>query len=827
MNRKTSVVAVSLALCSSYFPYANAADIPAINLGQRADIPVVIDYDLAVSNWSALWAPVDVENPIYHLMIEAKIEKARDSSQGLVKDNTQYLWQSLPLYKVTDGVKHVHEKNTKASFMRLFDMAVAYRVGGEFQTPATRDDILFGLDYLLANFYNENLNQHPKDNWHEWEIGTPRILHDTMSLIFDDLPEATLANAIKATRYHQTDPRFQYGDSSPHLQIPTTGANRVDAALIVLQRGIFDNNDADIELALNSIPDVLDPVSEKDGFYQDGSFIQHSDLPYIGTYGMILLSNISRIMVMIDNTGIILNDQRYALLDQYLMDAVAPFLFKAQMMDAVNGRAIARGWSQNKGEGRGALSVLLRYYDSREGKFKKKLGRLIKEQLQTDQDVFFAKASDFTVLDVADRIINNKRIHAAGELEGNFTFYNQDRVVHRKNGYAFTLALHSNRIGNYECGANYTENTQAWYTADGMTYLYDGDHQQYTDWWPLIDPRHMAGTTTTGLNIGDCKGFYTYANKKKAMNWVGGVSNGKFGVYGAHFINTQLNETPAVQYPLSAKKSYFMFDDEIVMVGSDVQSSKTWGVSTVVDNRKLNADGSNLITVDGKVWTPGIDGEKQIATTTYHVKGNVKGSQLGVYLPTEKPLELMWDKRGGNWATLYPANSNNMSDTVVSGYTLLSKFAHDTGVGQVDDYAYTLLPLFSAKQTQKYAKKPDVRVVVQTVQAHAVIEKNLKIFAANVFTTEPVINAHFEAKGEMSVMTQPKGNKMQVWLSQPTRTGVPVKVKFIGADGDSVKVDPENRVSWVDGFWVVDTANLNGKTYHFSYKIQPNRLDDR
>ncbi len=314
MNFKTSVLALAItaALTGCHSDQENLRN-PDTGTGPDIPVPEVVDYELAVKNWSTLWAPLDTSDPVYDLMMDAKVEKARASSEGFVNDNPDYLWANLPLYKVTNDQKHVHEKNTKASFMRLFDMAVAYKLGGEFQTDENLKNILFGIDFLLDGFYNENLDQHPNDNWHEWEIGTPKFLHDTLSLIFEHVPQETLTKAINATRYHQEDPRYQYGDSSPHTQIPTTGANRVDAALIVLQRGIFDKNDEEIQLALNSIPDLLSPVTAKDGFYEDGSFIQHQDIPYIGTYGMILLSNISRIMVMIDDTGIKLEDERYAL----------------------------------------------------------------------------------------------------------------------------------------------------------------------------------------------------------------------------------------------------------------------------------------------------------------------------------------------------------------------------------------------------------------------------------------------------------------------------------------------------------------------------------
>lgn len=527
-----------------------------------------------------------------------------------------------------------------------------------FTTDAVLADILFGMEFLLKDFYNAELIPHKKDNWHEWEIGTPKIIHDIASLIYEHVPAEMMQDIIDASRAQLPDPTKQYAGNSPHNDITNTGANRVDTSMVVLQRGIFEKNDAEIQRALDAMPIVLEPVTTKDGFYADGSFIQHQDIPYIGTYGMILLSNISRIMVMLDDTGISLDDERYKLVDEYLFSAVAPFLFKGQMMESVSGRAIARGWSQNKGEGRGALSVLLRYYDSREGEVKQRLGALIKEQLQTDTDAFFTKATDFKVLDVAERILNDTAVVAKGEMEGNFLFHNMDRMVHRGDNFALSVSLHSNRIGNYECGANNTENTRGWYTADGMVHLYDADHNQFTDWYPLVDQRKMQGATTTGENIGNCTGRNTYGNKKADMKWVGGTSNGEFGVIAADFFNSSQGVTNGKFYATSAKKSYFAFDDEIVMVGSDIRSDRnnSWSVATHVENRKLKEGGVNKIHVDGQLWSPSIpaigaspDNVTTDATKTYHVEGNVPGSQLGVYLPNANKFKVGIFARQGNW----------------------------------------------------------------------------------------------------------------------------------------------------------------------------------
>lgn len=51
---------------------------------------------------------------------------------------------------------------------------------------------------------------------------------------------------------------------------------------------------------------------------------------------------------------------------------------------------------------------------------------------------------------------------------------------------------------------------------------------------------------------------------------------------------------------LSGKKSWFMFDDEIVALGAGITSTDNRKVETIVDNRKLKASGDNVLTVNGE-----------------------------------------------------------------------------------------------------------------------------------------------------------------------------------------------------------------------------------
>ncbi|UUX57069.1 hypothetical protein NUG39_24635 (plasmid) [Citrobacter youngae] len=65
--------------------------------------------------------------------------------------------------------------------------------------------------------------------------------------------------------------------------------------MVVFVRGLLANDPGEISAAVTSVPEVLNTVQSGDGFYKDGSFIQHKDLPYSGTYGQVLLNGLGLI----------------------------------------------------------------------------------------------------------------------------------------------------------------------------------------------------------------------------------------------------------------------------------------------------------------------------------------------------------------------------------------------------------------------------------------------------------------------------------------------------------------------------------------------------
>jgi hypothetical protein len=164
---------------------------------------------------------------------------------------------------------------------------------------------------------------------------------------------------------------------------------------------------------------------------------------------------------------------------------------------------------------------------------------------------------------------------------GNFVFASMDRVVHLGAGFGLGLSMSSTRIYTYE--SINSENLHGWYTGDGMMYLYNADLTQFSDsFWPTVNPRRLPGTTVDAAQArANASGQSTAPN----YNWVGGATLGRWGVAGM--------QLKGWSNTLTAKKSWFMFDDEIVCLGAGITSTDNRTIETTIEHRLLNTSASN------------------------------------------------------------------------------------------------------------------------------------------------------------------------------------------------------------------------------------------
>ncbi|MDA1380689.1 hypothetical protein PCI56_14345 [Plesiomonas shigelloides subsp. oncorhynchi] len=133
-------------------------------------------------------------------------------------------------------------------------------------------------------------------NWWHWELGIPKDIHNILIVLYEQLPSELIQANTAATRYFTPLPtHLGAGPGADTSSNPkyreSTGGNRTDNSQVVLLRGVLDNNAAEINAAVTALSPVVEYVSTSDGFYTDGSFIQHYDIAYNGTYGNVLLGD--------------------------------------------------------------------------------------------------------------------------------------------------------------------------------------------------------------------------------------------------------------------------------------------------------------------------------------------------------------------------------------------------------------------------------------------------------------------------------------------------------------------------------------------------------
>src|SRR5262249_59235396 len=89
-----------------------------------------------------------------------------------------------------------------------------------------------------------------------------------------------------------------------------TAANRVWKCTAVAIRGVLIKDVGKMGLARDGLSDlpsrrdsVFEYVNSSDGFYRDGSFIQHGKHPYTGAYGISLLTNLANLMYLLSRSS--------------------------------------------------------------------------------------------------------------------------------------------------------------------------------------------------------------------------------------------------------------------------------------------------------------------------------------------------------------------------------------------------------------------------------------------------------------------------------------------------------------------------------------------
>ena len=650
---------------------------------------------------------------------------------------------------------------------RLRNMALAYATAGcSLYTNATLlADTLGGLDWMNANRYNATKAQY--DNWWDWEIGAPMNLTDIAVLLYGQLSGTQITNTMNAVNFNTPTPDM-------------TQANKVWKARVVGVRGCVVKDAAKIALARDAFSAVFPYVTTSDGFYRDGSFIQHDYLPYTAGYGASLLSTMTPMLVWFSGSTWAVTDPAQTNLYRWVYDSFEPIIYRGAAWDSVRGREISRSGSSPQGTGHGILQAILQTSQFAPPADAARMRSMVKYWAQSDTVRNFVANTPLPLLTAAKQLMADTNTVPRGELIGHYHFGEMDRVIHLRPGYGLCLSLSSSRIANFESING--ENMRGWYTGDGMTAIYNADLNCYGDsYWPTVDAYRMPGTTVDTM-IRTPPTNQTRANGQTTRGsyaWVGGAKLGDVGVAGM-----QLDAYGAT---LTAKKSWFMFENETVCLGAGITSTDSRRIETIVENRKLlTSGGTNTFSVNGSMKPATLGWSETVTNANWaHLAGNVAGSDVGYYFPQASAVKALREARTGSW---YDVNTGGATNPITRNYLTLW---FDHGLNPTNaTYAYVLLPNLSASETAAYAASPEVTVLENSPRAQGVRKTGLGYTAVNFWNSGTNSLGGITVNKPCSVIARNDGMYLDVAVSDPTQTNTgSIAVEVMAAATGVVSLD--------------------------------------
>ncbi|MFF8917022.1 polysaccharide lyase 8 family protein [Streptomyces sp. NPDC015032] len=662
------------------------------------------------------------------------------------------------------GITFDQPSGITQSYSRLWTMTQAYAQDGTGSTgdAALLADILRGHDHLATTAYHASVT--PYGNWWEWQIGSPRLLMDITSVLYEQLGAARVEASCAAVDHFIPDSVLRdYSGTS-------TGANRVDLCRSVALRGVVGRAPAKIALARDALSPVFPYVTKGDGLYADGSFIQHTTVAYSGTYGQVMLDGLGRLFALLAGSAWAVTDPNRQIILDSVERAYAPLIHNGLVMDSVNGRAISRGYLKNDDlkvmrsdhfHGQGIIAGIALLASGASAAERDRWHGMIKGWIARDRVSPILTARQFGIADLSRlHAVQATAVPAAPERVGHHLFASMARAVHRRPGWAAGISMSSDRISYYECGNG--ENPRGWHTGAGMLCWWPGEKEndQYTDWfWPTVDPYRLPGTTVSTKRLADRAGG-EWGAAKPAAKWVGGATDGEFGAVGQHLRG--LGST------LEARTSWFCFADTVVCLGAGITSSDQVPVETIVDNRMLGEGGTDRLTVDDRT-----------APRWAHLEGHG-----GWVFPGGADLHTLREDRTGAWSDI---NTTSSTERQTRRYQTLWL---DHGTDPVDaGHVYLLMPGASRRTvTARAADRQWLTVLANTAAAQAVAVRSPGVTAANFW--QPGAAGPLSVTAPASVLVREVRGTTTVCVSGPDRTGAPVDLVWERPVREVVSADP-------------------------------------
>lgn len=545
----------------------------------------------------------DMSDPHIKSKIDAYTAEAKAVDAKMIKDeNSEKLFTDLVVNST---------QNMRTAYENIWAMAKAYGcVGSElYHDKKIESDVLYGLEWLYNRYYgyhqiaDDGFWKPTSENWANWDLHVPEALINTL-MVLDGADGVLSAEAAKKYLSY-----FDLRNPNPkmvsmnyaYITISIMGSAALQGDIEKVRKAsdwfesVYLYVDGNTRMMANYLDTERRPYypERANGFYTDGSYIMHTLTAYTGVYGKNHLYSICRMRYLTDGTVFECDNPQKDNTVKIIYDNIRPVTaFATTGYRMLQGRVTT---IDNYTMGARYFADVINCLNGFDDYDKKIIMSMIKKSASEE----FEKTSFYSLLNldgvkVFEEILSDESVTPEEDVYKNKVFPVMDKVTHEQGDWAIGISMSSRRTFNYESINN--ENQTGWYLSDGMTeyYLKGKTDNATATYWNQMDPYRRPGTTVDtqkreALSIDQSN---TYLSSKE---FVGGVSlASQYGTAAMELESYHADKpigvsgvlNPVHKNDLTARKSYFMFDDETVCLGTAVNASDNNNaeVLTIVDN---------------------------------------------------------------------------------------------------------------------------------------------------------------------------------------------------------------------------------------------------
>jgi len=486
-----------------------------------------------------------------------------------------------------------------------------------------------------------------------------------------------------------------------------SGTNLVWMASMVMIRGAVQNDITLINQAVSQIGSTVNPVNKgREGIQKDNAYLYHGLQIYNGGYGNWFIVDVSFWFYLTRGLSFQFSATDIGYLRGLILEGDQWMIRRGQYDFGATGRNITRRW-QIASTG-------------------------MKTPAERMKGIDPSNASKYQLL--IDHINGTKN----DNVTGNKHFFRSDMMVQRRSDYYFSVKMCSARTNGTEFMNG--ENAKGYWLPFGATCLMR-DATEYNSIFPLWDWTKVPGVTAAE----ETPSFGATLNQ--ATSFVGGVTDGNCGV--ATMDLTTRN--------LYGKKSWFMFNGEIVALGAGITSGNTNAITTSLAQSIMR----NSVFVNGKTASEAIGGVHQKVKHIWH-------DNVAYVFPDSTNIKLTNSYKAGAW---YDINTSQPKD-VITAQVFNPWIDHGKNPSNAG-YAYVVVPRIANADLPGYALNLPVKILSNSSQIQAVTHVNQQLTGI-VFHSAGQITIDnglaVSADQPCAILVDQQSEPVRITLSDPAQT---------------------------------------------------------